>query len=417
MLTDLACRKAAPQAKEYRLADALGMYLLVKPTGHRSWRLGYWFAGQKKRLVLGSYPEMTLQEAREARDHARRLIAQGTDPAVRRKQDKASRIAVARATFKAVAEQFLDERKPLWAASYAATVERTFKNHLYPQWGSLSFAEITRPMIVERLKAIEAKGVRETALRARQKVNELREWAQDLGYAVHSAGEVKAGLRGAIVTKRPAITDLEALRTMLRRIEQAPAHPITRLCSRFIALTVVRPGTAQLTPWSELLALDELKPTWVIPAARMKLTQERKRLDSFDHHVPLARQTVELLEVLATATGKSTLAFPSMSSSKKAISDSTVSKLYRDNGARDLHVPHGWRSSFSTIMNERAMLADRAGDRVVIDLMLAHVQDGVEPTYNRAAYMERRRELAQEWADLLLKDMPPAAELLLGPRR
>lgn len=416
MLTDLACRKARAKTEDYRLADEKGLYLLVLATGFRSWRLGYWIAGKKKRIVLGAYPEMSLQEARERRDDARRLVAAGIDPSVRKKQDVSARSLTAEITFKLLGDRFLEERKPLWAPRYYAAVERVFRNHMYPQWGALPFASITRPMIADRLKAIEASGIRETAMRARQKINELREWAQDLGYEVHSAGTVKAGLTRGPAIRRPAITDLDQLRAMLRTIEAVPAHPITRACSRFIALTAMRPGTVQLLPWAEVAALDRNEPIWTIPAIRMKLTRERKESEDFDHLVPLSRQAIEVLDVIRALTGKGPFVFPSMRSPRQAISDSTVSKLYRDNGFRDIHVPHGWRSSFSTIMNERAMAAENAGDRIVIDVMLAHQQDGVEAKYNRAAYIPRRRQLAQLWADLLLEGFPPASELLTGPR-
>jgi integrase len=417
VLTDLACRKAAPKDKEYRLGDSLGLYLLVLTSGHKSWRMGYWFAGKKKRLVLGSYPDMSIADARAERDAARKLVAQGIDPVVRKKQDAAARFVDAGVTFKLLGDRFLEERKATWARRYYETVESIFRNYFYLHWAALPFSQITRPMIAERLKAIEASGKRETAMRARQKINELREWALDLGYELHSAGNVHAGLRGGVTIKRPAITDLQALRDMLRKVEAAPAHPVTRLCSRLLALTAMRPGTVQQLPWAELKGLDREEPVWTIAAARMKLTKERKQLTEFDQLVPLARQALDVIDCMRGLSGEGEYVFPSIKSRRQPISDSTLSKLYRDNGFRDLHVPHGWRSSFSTIMNERAMKAQNAGDRVVIDLMLGHVQEGVEPIYNRAAYMDRRRALAQEWADLLLEGMPSAAELLQGPRR
>jgi len=135
-----------------------------------------------------------------------------------------------------------------------------------------------------------------------------------------------------------------------------------------------------------------------------------------EHPVPLARQAMELLHSLKLLTAHSPYAFASPNSPQKHISDASVSKLYRQAGFTDQHVPHGWRSAFSTIMNERAMQEERPGDRVVIDLMLAHRQAGIEPIYNRAAYMKRRREVAQEWADLLLQGFPPVSSILTTPR-
>lgn len=416
MLTDLACRKATAQDKEYRLADQWGMYLLVLPSGYRSWRMGYWHAKKKRRLVLGSYPEMSLQEARAARDVARALIAKGIDPGVQRKQDEAKRMVAEEATFSVIGDAWLAERSASWSKPYTAVMRRLLVNHLYPHWQTLPLTAITKPMVVQRLKAIEAKGIRETARRAREKIAEIFDYAEAMGHEVTNPGRVNAGLKAALPKRQPAITDLVALRDMLKQVEAAPAHPITKMASRFIALTAVRPGVAQLLPWAEIDAIDETDPLWIIPATRMKLTKERKELADFDHVVPLARQTIELLRCIRIMTGRSPFVFHSTNSTRKAISDSTVSKLYRDNGFRDQHVPHGWRSSFSTIMNERAMVAEMPGDRIVIDIMLAHQQDGVEPKYNRAAYLPRRKQLAQEWADMLLEGAMPLHQLMTGRR-
>ncbi|MAM38270.1 MAG: integrase [Erythrobacter sp.] len=417
MLTDTACRKASATGAAYRLSDTLGLFLYVTPTGHRSWRMGYWFAQVKKRLVLGSYPEMSLQEARAARDEARKLIAAGSDPAVVKKQRAAARLIQAQATFKAIATSWLDEQRPRWNGKHAKNVEEALARDLYPHFGSLPIVEITKPMVVQRLKAIEQRGAIETAKRHRQRIEEIFAHAEALGYEVKNPADVRKALRPLVRKHWPALTKIADLRRMLLTVEALPAHPISKLASRFIALTAMRPGVVQLLPWAELPEDDAEDPLWVIPAERMKLSLERKQQDTYDHVVPLSRQAMEVLKTLRVMTGHGPYAFPSARSMRRPISDSTVSKLYRDAGYQGRHVPHGWRSSFSTIMNERAMVADRPGDRVVIDIMLAHMQEGTEPIYNRAAYMPRRREIAQLWADLLLDGLPAPAALLTLPRR
>lgn len=417
MLTDLACRKATATGSEYRLADASGLYLLVTKAGHRSWRMGYWFAKRKKRLVLGSYPEMSLQQARDARDAARRLVAQGIDPAVDKKQKTAARLVQSNATLRVIAEAWLEEQTPRWNGKHAKNVREALERDILPHLGSVPIGAITKAMVAQRLKAIEARGAVETAKRHRQRLEEIYAYAEASGYEVANPALVNASLKPLVRRRWPAITDIEQLRRMLWTVEKAPAHPVTKLASRFLALTAARPGVVQTLPWDELPDLDAADPLWTVPADRMKLSVERKKQEAFDHVVPLARQSVELLRALRVMTGHGPLAFPSSLSMRRAMSDSTLSKLYRDNGFRGRHVPHGWRSSFSTIMNERAMAAERPGDRVIIDMMLGHVQAGVEPIYNRSAYLPRRRELAQEWADLLLDGLPPASTLLTGARR
>ncbi len=417
MLTDLACRKAVAREEAYRLADSGGLFLYVTPKGHRSWRLGYWFAKVKKRMVLGAYPDMSLQEARDARDEARRLIAKGVDPAVDKKQKEAARLVDAAATFRSVAESWMEEQRPRWSGKHARDVRAGLEKDIFPQLGGLPLSQITRAMVLQRLKAVEKRGAIETAKRHRQRIDEIYEYASGLGHEVRNPAEVAKSLKPLIKGRRPALTDIAALRRLLLDVEGMPAHPITKLASRFIALTVMRPGVAQTLPWSELPADDAEEPLWIIPAARMKLSVARKQEEAFDHAVPLARQTMDLIRTLRVLTGSAPYVFPSSLTSRRPISDATVSKLYIDAGYRGRHVPHGWRSSFSTIMNEIAMAAGNPGDRVVIDLMLAHVQDGVEPIYNRAAYMPRRREIAQAWADMLLDGLPAPSALLPLPRR
>ncbi|BBF70169.1 tyrosine-type recombinase/integrase [Sphingomonas bisphenolicum] len=417
MLTETACKKATVTGESYRLTDSLGLFLHVTPAGHKSWRMGYWFAKVKKRLVLGSYPAMTLAQAREARDEARKLVAAGTDPAVAKKQRDAARLINARATFKIVAENWLAEQRPRWNGKHAKNVQEALQRDIYPAIGSLPIAEVTKPIVVQLLKKIEARGAIETAKRQRQRIEEIFAHADALGYEVKNPADVRKALRPLTRGRWPALTDLADLRQMLLAVENVPSHPVTKLASRFIALTAVRPGVAQTVTWAELPDDNAAEPIWIIPAERMKLSKERKEQDVYDHHVPLARQAMEVLQTLRVLTGHSTFAFPSSLTMRRPISDSTVSKLYREAGYQGRHVPHGWRSSFSTIMNELANAAERPGDRVVVDLMLAHQQRGVEPIYNRAMYMPRRREIAQLWADMLLDGLPTPSTLLTLPRR
>lgn len=379
--------------------------------------MGYWFAKVKKRLVLGAYPEMSLVEARAARDEARKLLAAGSDPAVVRKQRDAARMIESTATFKAMAQLWLDEQRPRWNGKHARNVEEAMAKDLYPHFGSLPIGEVTKPIVVQRLKAIEKRGAIETAKRHRQRIDAIFEHAQALGYEVKNPADVGKALRPLTKKRWPAITELAELRRLLLTVDALPAHPVSKLASRFIALTAVRPGVVQALPWSELPPDDAEDPMWIIPAARMKLSVERKQQDAYDHAVPLSRQAMDLLKSLRLLTGHGPLAFSSSRSMRRPISDSTVSKLYREAGYQGRHVPHGWRSSFSTIMNELAMAQERPGDRVVIDIMLAHQQVGVEPIYNRAAYMPRRREIAQAWADMLFDGLPAPSALLTLPRR
>jgi integrase len=413
LLSDTQCRKARPGDRDYKLADEKGLYLFVTAKGFKSWRMKYRFAGKEKRLIFGPYPEVSLQAARAARDSARQLLAQDIDPGVEKKQKAAALKADANATFKVMALDWHAAMLPTWSGAYGKTVMNALKRDLFPEFGSLPIGAITKPMVVQRLKAIEGRGAIETAKRARQQIEDIFEHAIGLGHDISNPAAAKFALKPLIQQRRPALTEIGALRTMLWTVEQSRARPVTKLASRMIALTAMRPGTVQTLPWAELDDIDRDDPIWIIPAERMKLSQERKQEEAYDHYVPLATQAMELLASLRILTGRGPLAFPQSRSTRKPLSDATISKMYRDCGYTGQHVPHGWRSSFSTIMNELASRRDRPEDRAIIDLMLAHRPRGTEAIYNRAVYMPRRRAIAQEWADMLLEGFPPVSQLLI----
>jgi integrase len=164
--------------------------------------------------------------------------------------------------------------------------------------------------------------------------------------------------------------------------------------------------------------LDTDEPVWRIPSSKMKLTKTHKQSEAFDFIVPLAPQAVEIVKLAMQLTQGGKYIFPNARFANKPISENAISMMYRRiPQIASRHVPHGWRSTFSTIMNERAQELEQAGDRAIIDLMLAHKPVGVEAAYNRASFMKRRRQIAEQWADLLVGSLPPAKSLLEGPRR
>lgn len=417
MLTDAACRTSKPGESDYKLTDAQGLHLYVTRTGYKSWRLAYSFLGKKKRIVFGPYPAISLREAREMRDDARRLLARGIDPAIDKHQKKAAALAASKTTVEIVARAWYQERSGMWSRSHSDRTLNMLEREVFASIGGLPITAITRPMIVQQVKKIEARGALEMARRYRTTLSSVFDYARGMGFALDNPAADEIPVKVAPLKRHPALTQIEQLRAMLWKIENASGHPIAKLASRLTALTAVRPGVVQATPWSEFAEMDRDDPIWRIPAARMKLTVQEKLNSLMEHPVPLARQAVELLDTLKLLTGHSPYAFCSPNSPQKHISDVSVSKLYRQAGFADQHVPHGWRSAFSTIMNEIAMKAERPGDRVVIDLMLAHRQRGIEPIYNRSAYMKRRAEIAQEWADLLLLGFPPVSSILMTPRK
>lgn len=419
MLTDTACKRAKAQDKPYKLADAQGLHLYVTPSGYKSWRWKYRFAGKEKRLVFGAYPEATLVEARSMREDAARQLRSGVDPSVDKRQRSAAHMARAGSTFETVANDWFASQERTWSKRYANIVRRSLDQDVFPKLGKLPIESITTPLVLEVLRPIEQRGAIETAHRVRQRISEVFARAIGSGIATNDPATVAARALAKVKKgKFPAVRTVEAARAVLSKVEAQPGHPLTKLASRLLALTAVRSGVLRMAETKEFEGLDGASPIWRIPAAKMKLVVERKEDAAFEFIVPLAPQAVELVKIAIEFTGADMpLIFRSVRHPRKPISDSTISKAYREAGFSGVHVPHGWRSTFSTIMNELAAVENRVGDRAIIDLMLAHVPEGVEAAYNRAAYMPRRRELAREWADMLTQGLSPPATLLEGLRQ
>lgn len=403
MLTDAGIRAAKPRERPYKLADGGGLYLHITPQASKLWRMRYSCTGKEKVLSFGPYPEVTLAQAREQRDVAKGQLRAGRDPGL---EKKFRRAAVAD-MFEAIARDWYGRQAPKWTARHAGEVLESLERDVFPMLGGLPIREITPPMVLlQVLRPIEARGAIETAHRVRQRISAVFVYAIAVGVGeADPAASVKAAMAPVTKGRQPAITDLNAAREILARVEATPAHPVTKLANRLLALTVVRPGEIRGAAWSEFEDLDGDAPLWRIPAARMKAKR--------DHMVPLARQSVEVLKAVHRLTGRGSLVFPNNRFAHRPISENAIGYLLNRAGYHGRHVPHGWRATFSTIMNERYR-----ADRHIIDLMLAHaLQDKTEAAYNRAVHIERRRQLTQEWADLLLDGASSAEVLLQGSRK
>jgi integrase len=428
-LTDTQARKALPGDKDYKLADAGGLYLFVTSKGAKSWRLKYRFAGKEKRLVFGRYPEVTLAQARDERDAARRLLREHRDPAIEERKRKMAAHAAAGATFKRVAGDWHEAQRARWSPLQATKVRQALERDVYPAFGDLPLLDIDGPTVLKMLRKVEARGAIDTAKRIRQHVSAVFGYGMAEGLcpadpAATIGRALKPTPRGG---KQPAVKDLVAARELLTTMEASTSGPLTKLASRLLALTVVRPGIVRAATWSEFEGIDWSDPAapapdalWRISAERMKLEQEDKGDVAFEHVVPLPPQAVEVLRAARRLSGRIDFLFPSIRSTRTPMSENTIGYMYARNGYSGRHVPHGWRSTFSTIMNELAVAEQRDSDRAIIDAMLAHKPKGLsgsEMAYNRALHMPRRRALAQAWADMLVDGLRPAGDLLAGQER
>lgn len=402
-LTDIAVRKAKPAERPYKLADSGGLYIMISPTGARSWRMKYRFDGREKTLTFGLYPAVSLGEARDKRDEARRLLRNGTDPASLKTPGRVQ-------TFETVARDWHRLNASRWKPNHAAHLLRELENDVFPRLGRKAMTDIDAPTVLAVLRRVEARGAIDTARRLRQRISAVFVYGIAAGIcATDPAGVIgRAMAPMKLPGQRPALTSLKDARAALRACDEADANPLTKLAMRLLALTAVRPGELVGAKWSEFEGLDGPAPQWRLPPERMKGVRGQQR----EHLVPLSPEAVETVLAIRAISGNGAALFPGRRKGALLSPDALGALLIRA-GFKGKHVPHGWRSAFSTVMNEVAEREDRAGDRAIIDLMLAHVpKDDVEKAYNRAAYWPRRREIAVAWAKLLLDKATPAASLL-----
>lgn len=414
MLTDVQIRKAKPAEKAQKLADGSGLHLFISPTGGKLWRYRYAFGGREKLLSIGAYPDVTLAEARVARDEARAALRGGKDPSVLKRQRRATAARESGDTFEVIAREWHDVQRGRWAPKHAEDVMISLERDVFPAIGKMPMRDLTAPDVLDLLRSVERRGAGETARRIRQRISAVACYAIATGRGtVDPAAAMRTIMAPVKKGRQPAITDLAQARQILADVEKTPATPLLRLAMRLLALTAIRPGTLATTPWSEFDTLDPERPLWQIPATRMKLRTHLKDDEARDHLVPLSRQALETIQALRSLSGRGPFVVPNGRSAHKPMSENALGYLLNRAGYHHRHVPHGWRSTFSTVMNERFK-----ADRAVIDLMLAHVpKDKVEGAYNRALHLDRRRELAQIWANLIMDGRPAADTLLVGRRR
>jgi integrase len=385
MLTEAQVRNAQSGEKPRKIFDGGGLYLEVAPNGSRWWRLKYRIDGVEKRLSLGVYPDITLKRARERRQDARRLIAEGIDPSAQRKAAKAA----VQDTFEALAREFFDVRRNGMAEKTFTKRQQRFEKFAFPKVGSRPIAKITAPEFLAMLKAVEARGNNETAHRLRSESGQVFRYAIATGRAER---DITADLRGALapvrVTHHPAVTEPAKIGELLRAIHDYRGHPVVEAALKLAPLLFVRPGELRLAEWADI-RLEGNDPEYRIPAARMKMREQ--------HVVPLARQAVALLKGLQAYRGGTKYVFPSVRTFSRPISNNTINGSLRRLGySSEEMTGHGFRTIASTCLNELGYPPD------VIELQLAHAErNDVRAAYNRASRLPNRRKMMQEWADYL----------------
>lgn len=395
MLTNAAVKAAQPRATAYKLHDSGGLHLLVRPTGTKTFRMKYRRRGKEQLLTIGSWPDVSLADARGARDRAREQIERNVDI-------KANAAGAELGTFEQLARRWHERRSPRWSPEHAADVLASLQRDVFPAIGALAPRSIDAQAVLELLLKVERRGRIETARRIRERISGVFRFGIPLQICTADpAALISDELSPRPVQRpQPAIVDLSSLRKLMTDVESFEAPVVHKLASRFLALTAVRLAALRGGRWTEIHDLAGSAPAWRIPAARMKLTKVKKADPAADHVVPLSRQAVDVLRVLHMLTGGGELLFAGRRHGRP-IGEGAIGEIYDACGYAGRHVPHGWRASFSTILNERF-----PDDRGLIDQALAHAgaKGRVEAAYNRSQHQERMRDLFQRWADLIEPD-------------
>ncbi|HKR16614.1 tyrosine-type recombinase/integrase [Rhizorhapis sp.] len=388
-LTDTAIKAAKAKDKPYKLGDSGGLFLLVQPTGGKLWRLKYRVDRKEKKLGLGTYPEVSLADARKRRDAAKAELAAGKDPGVEKVRRKVQSRMAAGNSFSTVAAEFINKRtKEGWAASTQGKAD-FFLSYLNPVIGKMPVSEIAPADLLPIFKRAEAKGNLETARRL------LQFSSQVFRYAVATtrlASDPTRDLRGALIAPKPkhhgAIIESVKVGELLRAIDGYTGHYITLYALKLAPHLFVRPGELRFAEWAEI---DLDAAVWAIPSSRMKMRRP--------HHVPLSRQAVELFRGLRELAGdRPGYVFPSIRSTARAMSENTLNAALRRMGyTGDEMTAHGFRAMASTLLNESGKWHPDEIERA-----LAHQDsDNVRAAYHRGAHWKERVEMAQWWSDHL----------------
>lgn len=387
-LTDTTIRAAKPRARDYKLADGGGLYLLVTTAGGKLWRLKYRAAGVERKLALGKYPAVTLGEARKARDAAKARAEAGDDPAAAKRRARIAAKLSAGTTFGTVSAEYIEKAEREGRAPATIAKLRWARQWLQSAIGHRPIDQVEPHELLAVLKKLEAQGNLETARRTRAFASRVFRYAVATARAKADPASL---LLGAVAAPRSrhlsAIVEPKRVGELLRAIDGYSGLPVTRLALALSPHVFVRPGELRQAEWGEI---DFEAAIWRIPAARMKKRRE--------HVVPLSRQALAILVELRGLTGHGRLLFPALGKPDRPLSENTVTAALRRMGFEAAEMTaHGFRAMASTLLNESGKWHPDAIERA-----LAHRDgDQVRAAYHRGAHWDERVKMAQWWSDHL----------------
>lgn len=386
-LTDVICRHAKPRAARWKLSDGGGLQLWVQPNGGRFWHFAYRYLGRQKQLALGPYPEVSLADAREQRNDAKKLLRSGIDPSSLRKPEVETQKPPGD-TFKEIAIEYVEKLRREGRASATLVKKEWLLDFAYPALGSKRVSEIKPIDVLTVLQEPEARGCYESARRLRSTIGAVCRYAIATARAENDPTiALRDALTKPTVTPRAAITDAKAFGALLRAIDGFDGLPTTVAALKLMPLLFPRPGELRTAEWSEF---DWDTKVWTIPAAKTKMRRP--------HKIYLAPQALAILQELQKITGHRRLLFPGLKGAEKPISENTLNGALRRLGyAQDEMTGHGFRASASTLLNESGKWTADA-----IERQLAHVENNdVRRAYARGEHWDERVKMMIWWANHL----------------
>lgn len=386
MLSDIQIKNAKPRAKTYKLTDGLGLQLEISPAGGKWWRLRYRFEGKEKRISLGTYPEVSLKDARERREVARKLVANGVDPSLARQAQKASRKESLANSFEVVAREWFDRKEDDWVPSHGTRILRRLERDIFPKIGKMPVSDLTAQIFLSVLRKIEERGAIETAHRALQNCGKIMRYAVSTGRVERDpTSDLKDALKTAKPTHFASVTKPEEVGRLLPILDSYTGGYAVRAALKLAPLVFVRPGELRNAKWADI-DLDKAEWRYLVPKTQTP------------HIVPLATQAVAILEELQPHTDHSEFVFPGGRSPLKPLSENAVNAALRN-----LDIPsetlsgHGFRAMARTLLDEELHFPPH-----IIEQQLAHaVKDPLGRAYNRTAHLPERKKMMQAWADYL----------------
>ena len=386
-LTDTAIRNAKPKEKQYKLHDAMGMYLLVKPAGGKYFRMNYRFHDKRKTLALGVYPKISLKLARQKTIDAHDLLENGVDPSQHKQDAKRFRIGQVENSFEYVALEWFEKNKCGWSKKHTKTVISRLTKNVFPWLGPKHINEISAPDLLSVLRRIEDRGAIEVAHRTKQICGQVFRYGIATGRCERDpSADLKGALTPSISSNMATITSPKEIRGLLLAIDDYPGFHVTRCAFRLAPLVFVRSGELRHAEWEEI---DLQNAIWKIKPEKMKMKRP--------HLVPLSRQSIKILQDMRPLTGHLRYVFPGVRSESRPMSESALLAALRRIGyTKSEMCIHGFRSMASTLLHENGFPSH------LIELQLAHVEKNkVKAAYNHALYLDERRKMMQWWADYL----------------